>query len=489
MTAMFFRKSVWKCRHCGNTQETENQPGKLMTQPAFCTCKKRNFEFDLEASQQYFVQDQTEENTTIFQQGKLNIFVDYVKLAEMFQEHQPYFYDRQKIWWLWNQEKFYWERIDETDIINAMDATVNGLFLFKNQTKNEIMNSLKMQGRKMLPEPTKKTWVQIGKKIYDLNGQHFDASPKWFTTNPIPWNLTKSQETETPNIDKLFNEWVTPEYVPLLYEICAYCMLSDYPIRRVFCLNGEGANGKSTYMKILEKLVGTKNVCTADFAILSTRFETAKLYKKLVCEMHEISHKQLKDTSTFKKLTGGDMIRFEFKGKDGFDDYSFAKLIIATNKLPESPDKSKGYFDRWCIIDFKNTFKENPSLLDNIPDEEYENLARKGLRLLMVLLKTGKFTREGEPEERRNRYEERASPINDFLKSYNIDQGSDLEMPLWQIREDYEVFCEERGYKKPSKYTVGKLLRSRGFFIHLKHIKKEDGSESTAWYIDGISRK
>lgn len=482
----YLKKAVWTCRHCGNTYETENQPGEPTKQPGVCKCGKRSYELNLKASQ--MEEEKETIDSPLFQQGKLNIFVDYVQLAKMFQQKQPYFYDKQKIWWLWNHEKAFWERIDETDIINAMDATINGLFLFKNKTKNEIMNALKMQGRKTIPKPMHKSWVQIGKMIYDLQGKFFEATPKWFTTNPIPWNLTKSQETETPNIDKLFNDWVTPEYVPLLYEICAYAMLSDYPIRRVFCLNGEGANGKSTYMKIIERLVGKENVSTADFAMLSTRFESSKLYKKLVCEMHEISHKQLKDTSTFKKLTGGDMIRYEFKGKDGFDDYSFAKLIIATNKLPESPDKSKGYFDRWCIVDFKNVFEEHPNLLDTIPKEEYEHLARKCLRILMELLRTGKFTREGEPDERKMRYEERASPVNEFLKGYNIDINSDLEMPLWQIREDYEVFCEERGYRKPSKYTIGKLLRNRGFGIYLKNIKKDDGTDTTQRYVQGIKR-
>ena len=247
MSNFFFQKTVWKCRHCGNTYEVENEPNKPMKQPGFCECKKRSYELDLEASQKYFVEETEKIESPLFQQGKLNMFVDYVKLAEMFQEKQPYFYDKSKIWWLWNNEKYYWERIDETDIINAMDATVNGLFLFKSQTKTEIMNSLKMQGRKKVPNPMHKTWIQIGKVIYDLKGKFFEASPEWFTTNPIPWDLTKSQETETPEIDKLFRDWVHPDYVPLLYEICAYCMLSDYPIRRVFCLDGEGANVKTVF--------------------------------------------------------------------------------------------------------------------------------------------------------------------------------------------------------------------------------------------------
>lgn len=484
----YIKEAVWKCKSCGNVYKIENEPNKPIKKPAFCECRRRSFELDLEAST--ITEEKEKIESPLFQQGKFDIFVDYITLARMFQEKQPYFYDQSKIWWMWNHEKKYWERIDETDILNAMDATVNGLYLFKQKTKGEIMNSLKMQGRKNIPKTMKKNWVQIGLKIYDIGtGKIFDATPEWFTTNPIPWDLTIGEGSKTPNIDRFFNEWVAPEYVPLLYEVCAYCMLSDYPVRRVFCLNGEGANGKSSYMKIIEMLVGKQNVCTADFAILSTRFETAKLYKKLVCEMHEISHKHLKDTSTFKKLTGGDMIRFEFKGKDGFDDYSFAKLIIATNKLPESPDKSKGYFDRWCIIDFPNTFEERPGLLDCITEEEYRALARKCLHLLMKLLKSGKFTKEGEPEERKTRYEERASPINEFLKGYVTVSEGEGKIPLWELREDYSTFISERGYRKEGKYEIAKLLRGRGYLIDRIHYKKDDGTDSTMRVVYGIKRR
>ena len=490
MVQYYFEKFVWKCKHCGEIQETENDPSKPPKQPAFCKlCKKRSYELDLEASQKYFVQEKEKIESNLFNQGNLNLFVNYLKLAEMFQEKQPFFYDENRIWWVWTDKKFYWKRVDETSIINAMNSTVSGLFLFKSQIKTEIMNALKMQGRKKMPEPMEKTWIQIGKTIYDLKGKIFDASPEYFATNPIPHDLTKSQAMETPNIDRLFNEWVAPEYVPMLYEICAFCMVSDYPIRRVFCLNGEGANGKSKYMKIIENLVGSQNVCTADFNILSTRFETAKLYKKLVCEMSEISHKELKETGTFKKLTGGDMMRFEFKGKDGFDDYSFAKLIIATNKLPESPDKSKGYFDRWCIIDFPNTFEEKPNLLDCIPQEEYENLARKCLPILTGVIKSGKFTKEGSPEEKRARYEKRSDPSEDFFKNYiSVSGKEETEIPLWEIDDEYQTFLSKRGYRKTSRQETSRILKKRGFVIDKRHFDKEDGTKSTMNVVCGIKK-
>ena len=215
------------------------------------------------------------------------------------------------------------------------------------------------------------------------------------------------------------------------------------------------------------------------------RFETSKLYKKLVCQLGEISHKELKETQTFKKLTGGDLMRIEFKGKDCFDDYSYAKLLIATNKLPESPDKTKGYFDRWIIIDFARTFPEKPDLLVCIPLGEYEALARKSILLLPKLLKKGVFTMEGDTKEKALRYEQRASPVTEFLKESCVDDIN-AETPFWQFFKEYFAFCSQRSYRLPTKMEVSLLLQTKSYSKGVKYYKKDTGVESTMKTIIGL---
>ena len=86
--------------------------------------------------------------------------------------------------------------------------------------------------------------------------------------------------------------------------------------------------------------------------MLDSRFESFKLYKKLVCTMGETNFNVLNKTSLLKKLTGQDLIGFEFKNKKPFDDYNYAKIMIASNSLPVSSDTSEGFYRRWMILDF-----------------------------------------------------------------------------------------------------------------------------------------
>ncbi len=54
---------------------------------------------------------------------------------------------------------------------------------------------------------------------------------------------------------------------------------------------------------------------------------------------------------------------------------------------------------------FKNQFDDGKDIVDSIPEQEYENLLAKCLRMLPELLERGKFTGEGTIEEKAERYE------------------------------------------------------------------------------------
>jgi len=351
-----------------------------------------------------------------FQEGIIK-FTDFIDMAQQFIKIQPMFYTSEKIWWIWDSDNKSWKIVDEIDIMNILDSVLNTSDkTTKTSIRLEILESLKRVGRKNIPKKIPKTWVQFKDKIVDIKtGKTFDSTHEYFSTNPLPYKIGKDENT--PTIDKLFEEWVGKKWVNTLYEIVAYCMLPDYPMHRIFCLNGSGLNGKGTFLRLLQKFIGSQNTCSTELDILlRSRFEVGKLYKKLLCQMGETNFSGLKQTSLLKRLTGQDLIGFEFKNKIPFDDYNYAKIIIATNTLPITYDKTVGFYRRWLIIDFPNEFSERVDVLESVPEEEYKNLAKKSVRILKELMERRCFTNEGTIEERMVRYEELSNPIKDFIK-------------------------------------------------------------------------
>lgn len=378
------------------------------------------------------------------------VFYGMKDLARQVIEHQPFYYDSGKNWWYWDFNLKCWKLTDETDILNAIGnlSTANTV---KSKDKNEILEALKQEARKNKPKPIKLTWIQFKDYIFDIEtGIKHIPNPDYFTSNPIPYTLNVDNLEATPIMDKIFEEWVGKEHIQTLYEIIAYCLIPAYPIHRLFCLIGAGLNGKSCFLRLLEKFIGENNLCSTELdTLLSSRFEVTRLHKKLVCIMGETNFAELNKTSLIKKLTGGDIIGFEYKNKNPFEEHNYAKIIIATNNLPTTTDKSLGFYRRWLIIDFPNQFSEEKDILNDIPEEEYSCLALKCCTILHDLLKTRKFTNEGTIEERAKKYEDKSNFFDKFWSEY--------------IQEDLESYITSKDFiKKITEFCRNNKQRMLG---------------------------
>jgi putative DNA primase/helicase len=410
-------------------------------------------------------------------------------MAEKFWKIQSFFYDRAKNWWMWNKEKCCWEMVDETDLMNAIDKALQvGLATTKSSIKNEILEGLQRVGRLRIPKKIKETWVQFNKTIVDvMTEEQITSTPEYFATNPIPWELGNSEDT--PTIDRLFKEWVGEKFVPTLYEIIAYCFLPSYPVGRIFCFIGGGLNGKTTFLNLIEMEIGKENSCSASLDnILKSRFESARLYKKLVCIMGETNFATLSRTDTLKRLCGKDLIGFEFKNKDPFQDYNYAKILIATNSLPITNDRTKGFYRRWLCIDFPNQFSEKTDVLATVPEEEYRNLARKSMRILKELLERREFTNEGSIEERKKIYESLSNPILNFIEK-NYEKDVNGEVLFSDFEESFILYLKEKGLREMNTTEIGRALTREGFMRRGKTVRSGEYGKTTKYFIFGLREK
>lgn len=389
-----------------------------------------------------------------------NVFSNKGRATE-FAKAQPIFYDKAGLFWLWNPDKYFWECVDEVEILNMIEeSTGQDIITPKNRTL--ILNSLKQAGRKIIPEPIKPTWVQFKDTLVDIKtSEQFKASPKYFVTNPIDWEL-ENENFATPNMDKIFEEWVGEDNVELLYEIIAYSLLPDYPIHRIFCFIGSGLNGKSKFLELLRKFVGTNNVCSTELdTLLSSRFEVTRLHKKLVCQMGETNFNEMSKTSLLKKLSGGDLIGYEYKNKNPFEDKNYAKIIIATNNLPTTTDKTIGFYRRWTILDFPNQFDENKDILESIPEEEYNSLALRCVVTLKGILEKRKFTNEGTIEQRKEKYEAKSNFLEQFLSQFTI-QDINGYITKADFYKKFVAWSKENKHREMAENSVGRDMKKIG---------------------------
>lgn len=413
---------------------------------------------------------------------------NYKENVERIFESQPFFYDENCNYWLWDELNYSWRIVDELDMTLMIEQSLSIYgSLVNSHIRSSYHEAIKEVGRTKKPKELDKDSIQFKDTIFNVKTKTtMKATPEYFCVNPINWKLGLNEDT--PVMDKLFKEWVGEENTKILYEILAYCCLPNYPIHKMFCFIGSGCNGKSQFLNVINKFVGKNNISSTELdTLLDSRFESVKLYKKLVCVMGETNFGVLSKTSLLKRLSGQDLIGFEFKGKKPFDDYNYAKILISTNSLPVSNDESDGFFRRWLIIDFPNRFAEGKEVYLDIPDIEFENLTLKITNLLPKVIETGHFTNEGDIEQRKKKYIMASNPLPFFISHCcNLSESSYIKTNVFY--NAFKSFLRHFKRRVPKRKEFYELLAGEGLFSE-KTSKGYAEEYTNGFFIDGIDLK
>ena len=303
--------------------------------------------------------------------------------------------------------------------------------------------------------------INLQNGIYDLKTNKFsEHNPDNYFLSEIPVEYNKKAKIK--KIKTFLKQVLKQDDIKRLQEIYGYCLYQNYHIQKAFMFLGEGANGKSTVLNLLKKLLGNHNVSSVSLQELcDNRFAPGNLYGKLANIYPDLPDKTLTKTGMFKILTGGDTISAEQKFKDYFNFVNHAKLIFSANKLPETRDDTNAYFRRWEFINFPYTFygeKCDPKILNKISTEnEISGLFNWSLTGLRRLLRNGAFTNSSSVDEMREKYQRLSSPVASFvLDCIEISQGFYIfKDDLYACFVDY---CVKNGLPVCAKNTFSSKL-------------------------------
>ena len=163
--------------------------------------------------------------------------------------------------------------------------------------------------------------------------------------------------------------------------------------------------------------------------IESDRFSSARLAGKMANICPDLPSTHLTNTSTFKAITGGDVIPAEYKFRDGFDFRPFVKLLFSANHPPRSNDASHAFFRRWLVLPFDQNFDEGT--VRNLPrdilddqlayDYELSGVLNKALHALPRLRDKG-FTESPSMAAALGDFRQATDPIAVWLDRKTVDE-------------------------------------------------------------------
>lgn len=388
---------------------------------------------------------------------------------------------------LWYYNNGYYKPVGEALIKDIIQKQV---FVKENLTVafiNEIIQSVKRKTfieREKFEAPLNLICVKNG--VYDLQEKKLIAhSPKYYFKNKI--NINYDFTATCPKIDEFIKSTLEEKYINLGYEIPAWCLYRQYFIQKAIMLTGTGQNGKSVYLDLLTTVLGLENCSNETLqSICNTNWGTAELYGRLANVCGDLPSVLLKDSGEFKKLTSGfvgDSISAQKKFQNPFQFINHAKLLFATNEVPESKDQSNGFFRRWTIIDFPYTFvsgleqneykgfvkKENKELIIELTTErELEGFLVKVFNELDKLLKTKEFSVSPTTDEVKHKYNMKSNSSVVFIETFITDEVKEEENQKEEpyiikefLLKEYFDWCEQNGIQAKSNEAFYKHLRDR----------------------------
>ncbi|MBI1743550.1 hypothetical protein HYR54_10865 [Candidatus Acetothermia bacterium] len=281
----------------------------------------------------------------------------------------------------------------------------------------------------------------------------------------IQINAVYNPDTKCPAWEKFVSETFPGDARNLAYEIPAALIVPSEQQDKALLLEGEGANGKSTYLRGVISFLGRSNISGVSLHKLeSDRFSAARLIGKLANICPDLPSSHLESTSTFKTVTGGDVLLSEYKFKDSFEFKPFSRLVFSANHFPRSSDGSHAFFRRWVIVPFPKTFDPSEQIPSHILDaqlsdpSELSGLLNQVLDALRSLRERGTYL---ESESMRGAWEEfraMTDPVAVWLDRATVEHP-DAMVTKDGLLSTYNAATRQEGGPTMTRQAFGRALR------------------------------
>lgn len=438
-----------------------------------------------------------EEYSNKFVNGKRwsNADILHDKRAQMreFLKIQPVYYVGKNEYSVWNFQEFCYEKIKEVDLLNRIGLTcMQNIPTHQSKEKNEILEALKQVSREVPKEELNKYFTQFKDKICDMRTGKIvsNATPEYLSYSAIPWKIGKSEDT--PTIDRLLRSWTNNEKdITRFYEAIASTTIRYYPIHSFFILYGLPGTGKGTTITFLTKFLGPQNVWSTsmDKIIKNPRFETINWENKLLLWIDENNYNFIYNSGIINSVTSNKDIGVEVKGGESRNVFIPGKFFLTTNLLPRVGPED-GFNRRVRLWNFDNQFDRESDIISTIPDCEFENLAKKCLRIAGELIKNGKFTGDLTIKERMLNYQNVSkSFLEKFIEEKCDSAGVSSKVIAIEFNLEYNKFLKEHNRPELTPNAINKEMKKMGYEKSIKSIPSDDGKYKSYQIFTGIKLK
>lgn len=271
--------------------------------------------------------------------------------------------------------------------------------------------------------------------------------------------------------------------VEYIQTVAGYTLTGSTSEQCFFMFLGGGANGKSTLVNILTKLMGEYAVNTPVSTLMASNTngvgdDLVRLAGARLVTAHESENGQRLAEAKIKSFTGGD----EMTGRPLYSVHvSFkpaGKLIITTNNRPEVRGGDDGIWRRIHSVPFNRQFRaneQNRKLMSSLT-EELSGILNWAIEGCLKWQSEGLNAPQAVVASSKE-YRSEMDTITGFIND-ECTLAPEARITVSGIYEQYEEWCRSQGSQPQTKIQFGKMLDKLGM---------EKSRDQFGWHWKGIT--
>ena len=283
-------------------------------------------------------------------------------------------------------------------------------------------------------------------------------------------------------LDDIFEE--NEELIGFVQKAIGYSLTGSTSEQCMFIMIGDGANGKSTFINVINKLLGTYGTTAASQTLVANGGSTigddlVDLVGARLITVSETEEGQSLAEAKIKQMTGGDTL----KGRPLYGkhvEFSIqGKLWLATNSLPQINNSDHGIWRRIMAIPFNRTFtaeEQDKELISKL-SAELPGILNWAIEGCLAWQKKG-LTPPAIIEAQVAEYRSSMDSISQFIQD-ECELCLEQSCSASQLYNSYRTWCLTVG-KKPKTTTAFKKALDQ-----LKGVYQKRTSSGQCWF--GIS--
>jgi P4 family phage/plasmid primase-like protien len=288
------------------------------------------------------------------------------------------------------------------------------------------------------------------------------ATPHLFATTAMPYEFdSKAQCPEwSAYLNSVFSSDL--ERIALAQEWLGYCMVPDTSMEKMMMLVGRPGSGKSTFLDILQTVIGRDQCYSTTFKDLCGDHGTAPLVNKLAFILADAHVPRNVDATQalerIKSITGQDRVPINRKFCHQVDCKLTGRFTIAVNELPELPDHSRSLERRLLLLYFPESFegREDRGLKDRLPLEA-PGIAVWALEGLRRLRARGRFTQPASSVPVIDEFRRSLTPVAEFMDECCME-GPQHWVLKRQVYDAWSMWAKERGLRPGIQSRFGQRI-------------------------------